>query len=292
MFNRIFQFSVVAAAVLIMGPATASATIFSGNPFADGWLAGGRSTHVGPDPGFPNGSFAGTLPSIPQGGPIAEYQVFSQTTTIIDLSFLNSILAVCSTQCSAWAVGDTIVGLGAVFPTNPTGGDQGSPATVVVKWGVTTSAYSGSSDLLSTNAHRNFDIGEGGLGSVLAELNFGSAAGNAPTAAFQWTGAAQSPVLGSGFIAFRSVVDSQYFRSFEAYLNVTRLNLANPNGANNPLQLYDGNSLVGVRNYTQFIIGPSQETNAIINGVPEPATGLLAAGALLAGWIVRRRRNS
>ena len=88
------------------------------------------------------------------------------------------------------------------------------------------------------------------------------------------------------FVAFRSINETATtFRSFEAYLNVTRLNLAN----SSLLRLYDGNSIVGVRYYSGTLL---QETNALVAGtaVPEPATGLLAAGALLAGWIVRRRR--
>lgn len=60
-------------------------------------------------------------------------------------------------------------------------------------------------------------------------------------------------------------------------MNVTRLHAANPNTVN-PLLQYDGNSIVGVRNYSQFVTGFA-ETNALINGVPEPATGLLAAVA-------------
>ena len=47
--------------------------------------------------------------------------------------------------------------------------------------------------------------------------------------------------------------------------------------------------MVGARNYINGV--DFTETNALINGVPEPATDLLAAGALLAGWIVRRRRS-
>lgn len=283
MFNRIFQRGAVATAMLlILGPASASATIFSGNPLADGWLAGGRSLIVGPDPGFPNGAFAGALPGV-EAGPTVEYQVYSHTTTA------QSILGVCGMQCLAWAVNDVIVGLGAVFPnvTPDVGGGQGLPSTIVVKWGVSASAYTLSNTYLSVGAHRNHEIGEGGAGSVLAELSFGSASGNVPTAAFQWTGT-QNLILGGGFIFFRSIVSSEYFRSFEAYLNVTQLNAAN----NSPLRLYDGNSIVGVRNYNLGSL--LQETNALINGtaVPEPATGLLAAGALLAGWIVRRRRNS
>ena len=280
MFNRIFQRGAVATAMLILGSASASATIFSGDPFADGWLAGGRSTIVGPDLGFPNGAFAGALPGL-QNGHIAEYRVYSRTTTA------QSILVACEIQCQAWAENDVIVGLGAVFPnvTPDAGGGQGNPATIVVKWGVSASAYTLSNDYLSGGAHRNHEIGEGGAGSVLAELNFGSASGNVPTAAFQWTGT-QNLTLGGGFIFFRSIVSSEYFRSFEAYLNVTQLNAAN----NSPLRLYDGNSIVGVRNYNMGSL--IQETNALIAGtaVPEPATGLLAAGTLLAGWIVRRRR--
>ena len=90
------------------------------------------------------------------------------------------------------------------------------------------------------------------------------------------------------FIAFSSIVDTTTFRSFEVYLNVTRLNLAN----SSPLRLYDANSIVGVRYY--FNGSMLQKTNALVAGtaVPEPATGLLAAGALLAGWVVRRRLNS
>ena len=279
MFNRLFQCSVVAAAMLVMGPASARATIFSGDPSADGWLAGGLSNVAG--------TYAGPLPGA-SFLPFAEYRVYSHRTLLT-----QSIINICGAPCTAWIVGDTIVGLGAVFPSTPNsnnGGGQGSPATLVVKWGVTTSIYSISQpDLLGTNANRNHEAGDGGVGSVLAELNFGAPPGNLPTAAFQWTGT-QSLALGGGFIAFRSIVDSLYFQSFEAYLNVTRLNLANPHGANNPLRLYDGNSIVGVRNYSQFVAGIAQENNALINGVPEPATGLLAAGALLAGWIVRRRR--
>ena len=154
-----------------------------------------------------------------------------------------------------------------------------------MKWGASASAYSLSNDFLSNGAHRNYDVGEGGLGSVLAELNFGSGGVHAPTAQFQWTGATSLSLVGQ-FIAFSSIVDTTTFRSFEVYLNVTRLNLAN----SSPLRLYDGNSIVGVRYY--FNGSLLQETNALVAGtaVPEPATGLLAAGALLAGWIVRRRR--
>lgn len=290
MFNRIFQCSVVAAAVLIMGPATASATIFSGDPFADGWLAGGLSTQAGTN--------AGPAPG-PNFGPFATYRVYSHTTTIIDNAFLLSLMDVCGITCSAWQVGDTIVGLGAVFPStlsNPSsvnGGGQGSPATLVVKWGVTASIYSISQpDTLGTNANRNHDVGDGGIGSVLAELNFGLPLTNVlPTAASQWTGLNGVLGLGQGYIVFNSTIEGQYFRSFEAYLNVTRLNADNPNSANGPLRLYDGSSIVGVRNYINGVSGFT-ETNALINGVPEPATGLLAAGALLAGWVVRRRSNS
>ncbi len=283
MFNRLLQLNAVATALLILGPVSASATIFSGDPFSDGWLAGGLSnqagTFAGPQPG---GSFT----------PFAEYRVYSQRTTIIDAAFRQSILNVCGPSCAAWQVGDTIVGLGAVFPSTPisnNGGAQGSPATLVVKWGVTASIYSISQpDLLGTNANRDHAAGNGGIGSVLAELSFGLPPGNLPTTAFQWTGSA-NPSLAQGYIAFNSTIEGQYFRSFEAYLNVSRLNADNPNGANSPLRLYDGNSIVGVRNYINNVAG-FLETNALVNGIPEPATGLLAAGALLAGWIVRRRR--
>ena len=282
MFHRILHFSAIASALLILGQASARATIFTGDPFADGWLAGGRSHRVGSDAPYPNGSFAGALPSLPPNlsVPGVEYQVYSQTTF-----FTNNILALCGSQCSAWVVGDVIVGLGAVFPTAVnTNLPQYNPTTLVVKWGVSASAYSLSNDFNSNGAHRNHDVGEGGLGSVLAEFNFG-AAGNAPTAQFQWTGITSAPLVGQ-FVAFRSIVETATtFRSFEAYLNVTRLNLAN----SSLLRLYDGNSIVGVRYYSGTLL---QETNALVAGtaVPEPATGLLAAGALLAGWIVRRRR--
>lgn len=207
MFHRIFPCGVVAVATLILGPASARATIFSGNPVLDGWLAGGRSNHVGPDPGFPNGAFAGA--AVDNAGPIAEYQVYSHTTTLTQ-SFLDGILAVCPVQCSVWAVGDTIVGLGAVFPNDATGGNQ-SPATLVVKWGVSASAYTLSSDLLGLNAIRNHEAGEGGVGSVLAELNFAGAGSTAPTAAFQWTGTQNLALqLAGTFIAFRSIVDGQF----------------------------------------------------------------------------------
>ena len=263
--------------MLVMGPASARATIFSGDPSADGWLAGGLSNVAG--------TYAGPLPGA-SFLPFAEYRVYSHRTLLT-----QSIIDICGPPCMAWIEGDTIVGLGAVFPSTPNsnnGGGQGSPATLVVKWGVTASIYSISQpDLLGTNANRDHAAGDGGLGSVLAELNFGMPPGNLPTAAFQWTGA--NSVLGQGFIAFSSIVEGQYFRSFEAYLNVTRLHAANPNAVN-PLQQYDGNSIVGVRNYVN--VGDFRETNALINGVPEPATGLLAAGALLSGWVVRRRRNS
>ncbi len=275
--------------MLILGPASASATIFSGDPFADGWLAGGRSNHVGPDFGFPNGSFAGALPGLDPNlsVPGVEYQVYSQTTVLTPL-LLSNLLMVCASQCSAWAVGDTIVGLGAVFPTAVnTTLPQYSPITLVVKWGVSASAYSLSNNFNSVGAHRDHDAGEGGVGSVLAEFNFG-AAGNAPTAQFQWTGLLSQSLVGP-FVAFRSIAATiNTFQSFEAYLNVTRLNLAN----GSPLRLYDGNSIVGVRSYNFNVL--FQETNALIAGtaVPEPSTGLLAAGALLASWIVRRRSNS
>ena len=281
MFHRIFQLSAIASALLTLGPASASATMFSGDPFADGWLAGGLSSDAG--------TFAGAQP----GGAFsyfATYRVYSQTTLLTP-----DIMTVCGSACSAWVVGDTIVGLGAVFPTVPdsgNGGAQGSPATLVVKWGVTASIYSFSTDAMGTNANRDHAAGDGGIGSVLAELNFGTPPGSLPIAATlsQWTA---NGVLGlpQGFVAFSSIVGSTYFRSFEAYLNVTRLNGTLPNSANNPLLLYDGNSLVGVRNYQVNVAG-FRETNALINGVPEPATGLLAAGALLAGWVVRRRLNS
>ena len=271
--------------MLILGPASANATIFSGDPFADGWLAGGLSTAAG--------TYAGPRPGT-QSVALVTYRVYSQTTL-----FTADIMTACGPPCSVWSVGDTIVGLGAVFPStfsdpsSNNGGGQGSPgpATLVVKWGVTASIYSISQpDLLGANANRDHAAGDGGIGSVLAELNFGipPPTGTLPTAAFQWTGA--DSVLGQGFIAFRSTIEGQYFRSFEAYLNVTRLNGLNPNGGNNSLRLYDGNSIVGVRNYDNGQL--FSETNALINGVPEPATGLLAAGALLSGWVVRRRRNS
>ena len=282
MLNRFFLRTTIAAALFILGPVSASATIFTGDPLLDGWLAGGRSFIVGSDPGFPDGAYVGGLPGVTTL-PVANYQVFSHNT-IIDAPFLISLLAVCPVACSTWLAGDTIVGLGAVFPA--TGSNQNSPATLAVKWGVTSSVYS-LSTLYLGNGNRDHDIGDGGVGSVLATLDFPSV-GSAPTTAFQRT-ATQNLILGGQYIAFNSVIVGGEFRSFQAYLNVTRLNADNPN-AIAPLPIFGGNSIVAVRNYNFGSI--IQETNALVNGVPEPATGLLAAGALLAGWMVRRRQRA
>ena len=281
MLNRFFLRTTIAAALFILGPVSASATIFTGDPLLDGWLAGGRSFIVGPDPGFPDGAYVGGIPGDPPVLPFVNYQVFSHNT-IIDAPFRISLLAVCPVVCSTWIVGDTIIGLGAVFPA--TGSNQNSPATLAVKWGVTSSVYS-LSTLNLGNGNRNHDTGDGGVGSVLATLDYPSV-GSAPTTAFQRT-ATQNLILGGQYIAFSSVIVGGEFRSFQAYLNVTRLNADNPN-AIAPLPIFGGNSIVAVRNYNFGNL--QQETNALVNGVPEPATGLLAAGAFLAGWIVRRRQ--
>ncbi len=289
MSKYLFSYGVLALAMLILAPHTARATVLSGNPMTDGWDFNGNALQIGAVFGEP-GVYVGGPPGAPGDGS-AIYKVYSNTTTITP-SFLANLIVVCPVQCAAWAVGDTIYGLGAVFPAD--GGNQNNTASVFLKWGVTSSIYSLATQFPG-NGNRDHNNGDGGVGSVLATLDFpgSSGTGVAPTTKFQWTGTPGSPgpsIPGGPYIAFSSIVSGSFFTSFEGYLNVTKLNFDNPNMfVLKPL--FGGNSIVGVRNI-DLSSSAVLETNALAAGVPEPATGLLSAGAFLAIWMIRRRQRT
>jgi hypothetical protein len=283
--HRLIQFSFVMS-LLTLGATNAHATLFSGMPTADGWIFGGDSLISGAS--YVGGS--ATNNNIGDGA--AQYQLYSKTTT-----FTGAFLSECGATCAAWQDGDVIVGLGAVFPSIAGGGNQDNTGYVILKWGVTGATYS-----LSTmasplgNGRRDHNAGQGGLRSVVATYNAPSLAivgvtvGGATTA-FQWagvSGSAGTNIQAGNYIAFKTTVAEAIpgynsLKSFEGYLNVTKLNFMNPLGS----FTFNGNSIVGVRDGGS----PSLETNALIAGVPEPATGFLAAGALFVGWWGRRRRG-
>lgn len=270
MSTRILAWGLLPAILMVVATPHASATLFSGDPVADAWTAAGVSlttgnSYVGGAPGNLNGNDSAT-----------PFNLYKNTTTAAN------ILAECGIACTAWVSTDTIVGLGAVFP-NVSG--TNNAALVFLKWGVTSSAYSLSSFASPTgNGRRDFDIGQGGFGSVMATLNRPLASGySTPTTAVQWVGSVQNlPTPLSNYVVLNSIIVNGVFQSFEGYLNVTRLNFVNSTS-----YVYNGNSIVGVRTSTSNLF---LETNALVEGVPEPSTGLLAGGALLAAWLVRRRR--
>ena len=271
MSTRILASGLLPAILMVVATPHASATLFSGNPVADAWTAAGVSltsgnSYVGGAPDNGNGDDSGT-----------PYNLYKNTTTA------GNILAECNIACTAWVSTDTIVGLGAVFP-NVSG--TNNAALVFLKWGVTSSNYSLSTfSTPAGNGRRDFDIGQGGFGSVMATLNRPLASGySTPTTALQWVGSVQSlpAPLTNNYVVLNSIIVGGVFQSFEGYLNVTRLNAANATSF-----VYNGNSIVGVRTSTSNLF---LETNALVEGVPEPSTGLLAGGALLAAWLVRRRR--
>jgi hypothetical protein len=277
LLNRIPIWSVLAAAMFAAGAPSANATLFSGNPIADGWHFGGQSLTTG-------ASWVGPAPDLFAGGGFAVYDLYFNHATVT-----AEFLTECGPTCSAWNIGDTIIGMGAVFPSDITGGNQSNTGYVFLKFGVTSSIYS-----LSTfsqplgNGNRDHNNGQGGLGSVLTTLNVPAVTGvSAPTTAFQWNNVVANPgidIAPGTYIAFSSIVGvNSLFQSFQGYLNVDLLNAQNPTGLG-PFT-FGGNSIVGVRDGGN----PSLETNALIAAVPEPATGLLAAGALLAGLLLRRR---
>jgi uncharacterized protein (TIGR03382 family) len=263
-----------------LAPAKVEATLFSGNPVADGWAFSGDSlvtgaSYVGGAPG--NGNFN-------DGN--ATFKLYSKTTTVT-----AQFLIECGATCAAWLVGDTIYGLGAVFPSEPGGGVQSNLGAVLLKWGVTSSVYSLSFPFSHPlgNGNRDHNNGDGGLGSVMATINLPGVSGiSTPTSAFQWTGTTGSPgfniTLGN-YIAFNTILSGSNIASYEGYLNATLLYGSNPASISSPYQ-FGGNSIIGVRSGGNAFL----ETHALVAGIPEPATGFLAAGALLAGWLVRRRR--
>ena len=229
MSKYLFSYGVLALAMLILAPHTARATMFSGNPTTDGWTVGGYSNNIGLTnlpAGFTNppGPFVqGTYVS---GAGKALYVLyFNQTTATAEF------LTECGMAlCGAWQVGDKIVGMGAVFPAVPGGGTQNNTASVFLKWGVSSSAYSVSSlDPTIGNGNSNYDVGEGGLGSVFASLNL-SAGGvvTAPSTAFQWTGITSQSIGPLNSIVFNSLISGGVFTSFQGYLNVTLINSINP----------------------------------------------------------------
>ncbi|GEM_PF-1688089 len=276
MSSRLPTWGLLATALMIVATPQASATIvFSGNPLADGWTLAGNSLTTG-------NSYVGGAPG--NSSSLTDFNLYKNTTTTT-AQFLTD----CGPPCTAWLVGDTIVGLGAVFP-NVT-----NLSAVFLKWGVTASAYS-----LSTfaptlgNGLRDFNNGDGGFGSVMATLTLPGVNGvSAPTTVVQWVGSVQnlpapvSPLV--NYAVFNSVIMGGVFQSFEGYLNVTRLNAANALQTTSlgPF-VYNGNSIVGAR--TPIGGNAFLETNALVAGVSEPSTGLLAGGALLAAWLARRRR--
>lgn len=255
--------------LLICTAPHASATAFSGNPILDGWLLGGTSDVTG-------ASYVGQAPGI-SGGVPQVYNLYSSRVTAT-----TEILAACGAFCSAWNLGDQLVGLGAVFPTLP----NQVQGVALLKWGVTSSLYS-----LSTfsqpngNGIRDHNNGDGGLGSILATLNAPATSGYyTPTTAFQWAGIlgqAGTNLLPTQAIVFNAQIASSnnnnVYSSFEGYLNTTLLN----NGF-----VYSGASIVGYRTSTSNL---ATETNALIQAVPEPTTSLLLVSALAAGWLARRR---
>ena len=273
--------------ILCCTPRAEATILFSGDPVADGWLFGGDSQVTG-------ASYVGGAPGNQSGN--ANYKLYSTTTTVT-----NEFLTACGSTCTAWLVGDVIVGLGAVFPNTVGTGAPTIQGVAVLKWGVTASVYSLSGGASPNgNGIRDHDNGDGGLGSIFATLNQPATTGTyAPTGAFQWTGTLGVPGLillpvpppgtVQSYIALNAqvvnTVNGNVFSSFEGYLNVSRLNVANPSGLGS--FTYNGSSIVAYRNSAN---GPFLETNALIAGVPEPATGLLAGGALLAGWLIRRRK--
>jgi len=269
MLSRKPIWGLLATALMVVATPHASASLlFTGNPNADNWTPAGADSALPPN-------YVGPAPSVP-GGVATEFALYKNTTTTT-LQFLTN----CGLPCQAWQVGDMIVGLAGLV-TGPN-----NAASVFLKWGVTASAYSSSTSGAPTgNGLRDFLNGEGGLGSVMATFALPRTDGVAsfPTLAQQWTGFSAETLSiapATNYIAFNSISTSSVFTSFEGYLNVTRLN-----AANSMLYVYNGNSIVGVRSFGD----PFTETNALVAGVPEPATGLLAGGALLAAWLVRRRR--
>ena len=280
---RLFAASSVFFLLATTLPAT---TLFSSNPQADGWLYGGESRVVGA-----GGAYVGGAPGGFFDGQ-ANYSVYSDVGSVA-----AGFLTTCGATCAAWQVGDTIIGLGAVFPVGLGGGVQNDAGAALLSWGVSAATYSLSTNFLG-NGRRDFLGGDGGIGSIYATLNLPSISGvYAPTTALQYTGLSPAtfdllvPPLAS-YIAINASVNplnsptSGNFTYFEAYLNVTRLNLVNPAGVG--MFTYTGNSLIGIQDYAPTGMA-SLQTNALINAVPEPATGLLAAGVLLAGWLARRR---
>jgi len=264
--------------MVVTTPHASASILFSGNPNADGWTLAGNSQTTG-------NSYVGGAPNNTSSN--TNFDLYKNTITIPTAQW---ILNLCGAPCTAWLVGDTIVGLGAVFPNV-----SNNLSAVFLKWGVTASTYSLSLGASPTgDGRRDFSMGDGGSGSVMATLTLPVASGvSGPTTAQQWVGSAQnlptpvSPLL--NYVVFKTIIGTGGIQSFEGYLNVTRLNAANALQTT-PLGpfVYNGNSIVG--SITPVGFSAFLETNALVEGVPEPSTGLLAGGALFAAWLVRRRR--
>jgi hypothetical protein len=276
--SKAIHFGILYTAMCLMVPTNARGAVFSGNPITDGWDFQGNSLTTGA--------------SYVRGSGAINFDVYSALLTVT-----ADLLTECGLLCGAWQIGDTVLGLAAVYPAD--GGFQQQPGStippgVIMKWGTSASAYSlSTNNSPSGNGLGSHSGSNGGLGSILARLDSTSTSGvQAPSLAHQKTAAAGDgpSILGGNYVVFNSVMNGQLFVSIEGLLNVSRLLAVNPN-ALAPIT-FGGNSIVATQR------GSGNSTDALIQSfpatgeVPEPSTAVLAGGALIAAWAVRRRRSS
>lgn len=147
----------IGAALLVVS--SASAQIVTGNPFADGWNAGGNS--------MANGVYI-------RGGGLFSYEVYVKSFQIEAGSNLLTTVG-----GSTWSVGDQVVGIGGVFTSAPTAEANG--------WG-------GGSSYDTSQA-----VAGGGStavnGNISGSLRMVSKFGSSPTA---WSPSTVAPGLGNG----------------------------------------------------------------------------------------------
>lgn len=284
----------IGAALLVVS--SASAQIVTGNPFADGWSAGGNS--------MSNGVYI-------RGGGLFSYEVYATSFQIQAGSNLLTTVG-----GSTWSQGDQVVGIGGVFTSSPSAEDNGwgsgssyntSQATagggstsingnistslrMVGKFGSSSTAWSPSTIAPGLgNGEGSSSSGHGGVGSVLYGTSVGEVANFT-------NGVLRLPSVGEIYDGTNSVsLDAKYGRivlqkgslvtSWQVMLNITLLDA--DFGATY-------SDLVGVGD--RHNVSVQRSTNSrlfqdalVADPVPEPATmTILGLGALAA---LRKRKS-
>lgn len=295
---KLAAWGAIVAATLVSS--LASAQTITGNPFADGWTAGGNS--------MANGVYI-------RGGGLFSYQTYVQSFAI---QAGSNLLA--TTSGSTWSVGDTVIGIGGVFESGPTAEDNGWGAgsaydtsqavagggstsingnistslRLVSKFGSTATSWSPSTIAPGLgNGAGSDSSGDGGVGSVLLATTVGEIAsytnGVARLASVAQihqgpTSIALDAKYGRIFLQKNS---SNIVSSWAAILNSTLLEA-------DLGHLYADLPGVGDRHN----IAVQRSTNSrlfndalIADPVPEPATMTVLGMAALAAWRKRQAKS-